>query len=135
MMMGLSYSNIICHLKMLKQERRRLTNSEKCSTDQKDKKERVTIQELKSPEHFQVTYSNSSEEAEKEICKTLTSEMPSKKENAHDIPSISLMVVDHQTDRKRRFSEFDAVQKVHIFQVICCVYHITRKPLNCNSRI
>ena len=114
--MGLSYASIICHLKKLKQERRMLTNCENYSIHQKDKKERLTRQKLTSPEHFEVTYSNSSEEAEKEICETLISEMPIKKDNAHDIPiSISLTVVDHQTDRKRRFSEFDASQKVHIF--------------------
>ena len=121
MMMGLSYTNIICHLKMLKQERRILTNwkkkdkiIEKTHSLDKiskiEKEENVTRQEQTSPE---VTTNNSSDEANRQICETVTTETLNT--NYKDLEKTScsnMRVVGNQNDKNRRFSEFDAFRKV-----------------------
>ena len=74
--MGVSYAKIICHLDMLKHERRRITNLrdhpyKETDKEQVDVKEIVTRQMLdRSQQNLQVTYTQSSNEAEKEICET-----------------------------------------------------------------
>ena len=77
------------------------------------------------PEYLQVTYSNSSESTEKRICETLESEMTAKmrkseerfRTNLNDNIDESKLCVSwkkagQNNNKMRRFSDFDAFQKV-----------------------
>ena len=89
-MMVLSYATIICQLNMLKLERRRLTNFSSRSYKGKSyigqemyiKGEQTSLTEIMTRQQMemgdsyaQVTYSDESEEAEKQICETLQNEL------------------------------------------------------------
>ena len=143
--MGVSYTNIICHLNMLKQERRMLTNCKKRDnmidkthsadkTSRKEKQEKATMQELTSPDDLEVTNSNPSDEAKLQICETVTSETINTKYNALETSSCSnLKVVNNQNNNKRRFSEFDAFRKVCDVYPFCllCVFFKSISYRNC----
>ena len=133
--MGLSYSKIIYHLNMLKQERRILTNwkkkdkiIEKTHSLDKiskiEKEENVTRQEQTSPE---VTTNNSSDEANRQICETVTTEtLNTKYKGLVKTSRLNMRVVGNQNDQKRRFSEFDAFRKVsdgYFFCLLCVSFN------------
>ena len=136
--MGVSYAQIICHLNMLKLERRRITNvrdhpykeTDNVDEVQEDVKEifpRLMLE--RSQQNLQVTYSQSSNEAEKEICeivlekpageRTAESRKSEKVLQANLVSDIHgarlcprLKIVYHRNEKLRRLSEFDAFQKV-----------------------
>ena len=133
--MGVSYAKIICHLDMLKHERRRITNLrdhpyKETDKEQVDVKEIVTRQMLdRSQQNLQVTYTQSSNEAEKEICEIIleksAGERASESKKSDEILQAnlvddiygarlcSILKIDYQRKEKiRRFSEFDAFRKV-----------------------
>ena len=126
--MGVSYAKIICHLDMLKHERRRITNLRAHPKKETDKV--VTKQMLdRSRQNLQVTYSQSSNEAEKEICEIIleksAGERASESKKSDEILQAnlvddiygtrlcsSLKIVYQRKEKIRRFSEFDAFRKV-----------------------
>ena len=145
--MVLSYATIICQLNVLKLERRRLTNfsshsyrgkyysghaSYKKGVNKDSVTEVLTRQQLeKGDSYVPVTYSHSSEEAEKQICETLQKELANEmttemmkpeeklRQNKQEIcfetkRCSSLREVGHKNNRKRRFSELDGLLKVNI---------------------
>ena len=85
----------------------------------------ILTRHRQGPEYLQVTYSNSSESSEKRICETLESEMTAEmrkseerfRTNLNDnIDETKLCVswkkAGQNNNKMRRFSDFDAFQKV-----------------------
>ena len=142
--MVLSYATIICQLNVLKLERRRLTNFSSRSYkgknysgpemytkgEQNSLTEMMTRQQMEMGDSYaQVTYSDESEEAEKQICETLQNELENKmttKLNGSEETKIkdkiqvsfenkrcsSMRVAGHRNNQERRFSEFHHLKKV-----------------------
>ena len=142
--MVLSYATIICQLNVLKIERRRLTNFSSRSYkgknysgpemytkgEQNSLTEMMTRQQMEVGDSYaQVTYSDESEEAEKQICETLQNELENemttkldrseenktknKNEDSFNNKRCSSMrVAGHRNNQERRFSEFHHLQKV-----------------------
>ena len=143
-MMVLSYAAIICQLNVLKIERRRLTNFSSRSYkgknysgqemytmgEQTSMTDMMTRQQMEMGDSYaQVTYSDESEEAEKQICETLQNELENEmttKFNGTEEKKIkdemevsfeikrcsSMRVAGHRNNQERRFSEFHHLQKV-----------------------
>jgi hypothetical protein len=131
-----SYLTIIYQLNIIKQERSMLTNF--CNHSYKgqemflkDEKQAglpdILSRHRPEPEYPEVTYSNSSESTEKRICETLRSEITAEvrksvdrfRTNLNDnIDETKLCAswkgAGKNNNKMRRFSDFDAFQKVLI---------------------
>ena len=142
--MVLSYATIICQLNVLKIERRKLTNFSSRSYKGKNysgqemymKGEQTSLTEIMTRQQMemgdsyaQVTYSDESEEAEKQISETLqnrlenemttklngSEEKKKKNKNGECLNNkrcSSMKVGVHKNNQERRFSEFHHLKKV-----------------------
>jgi hypothetical protein len=118
--MGVSYAKIICHLDMLKHERRMTNNlrahpykeADKVNVEKVDVKEIVTRQMLdRSQQNLQVTYilekpAGESKKSDEILQVKLFDDI-----NGARLCS-SLQIVYQRNEKIRRFSEFDAFRKV-----------------------